>query len=302
MLKLKAGQNTTHSLKRSKRRGHKVLNNLVVVSDLHCGCRLGLCPPDGVPLDDGGFYMPSPLQQKIYAMWREFWDEWVPEATRGELFGVVVNGDTIDGVHHNSTSQFSHNLGDQIRAAQVLLEPVVKQCEGRFWMVRGTEAHVGINAVSEEGLARALKAIPNKEGQHARWDLWKRLGDNKLVHLLHHIGTTGSQAYEATAVHKELVEEFVEAGRWRRQPPDCICRSHRHRHFETAIATGTDTGETGRALAVVTPAWQGKTPFAWRIPGARLSTPQFGGVLIRYAHGRLFADAKVWTTDRSEVE
>ena len=278
------------------------LNNLVVVSDLHCGCRLGICPPGGVQLDDGGTYQPSALQEKIYAMWRSFWDEFVPEATRGEPFGVVVNGDSIDGVHHNSTTQFSHNIGDQIRAAEELLRPVVKACAGRFWMVRGTEAHVGSSAVSEEGLAHALKAIPNTEGQCARWDLWKELGDGKLVHLLHHIGTTGSQAYEATAVHKELVEEFVEAGRWHRKPPDCIVRSHRHRHFETSISTGTDSGETGRALAVVTPAWQGKTAFAWKIPGARLSTPQFGGVLIRYAHERLFCDAKIWTVNRSPVE
>jgi hypothetical protein len=278
------------------------LNNLVVVSDLHCGCRLGLCPPEGVQLDDGGTYMPSAFQLKLYEMWRIFWDVFVPDATRGEEFGVVVNGDSIDGVHHRSTTQFSHNLGDQAKAAYALLKPVVDLCGGRFWMVRGTEAHVGSSAIDEEGLARSLGAIPNAEGQHARWDLWKQIGDGKLIHLLHHIGTTGSQAYESTAVHKELIEEFVEAGRWRRQPPDCIVRSHRHRHLETSISTGSDSGETGRALALVTPAWQGKTPFVWKIPGGRLSTPQFGGVLIRYAHGRLFADAKVWTTDRSQVE
>jgi len=33
----------------------------------------------------------------------------------------------------------------------------------------------------------------------------------------------------------------------------------------------------------VTPAWQGKTPFVWKIPGGRLSQPQFGGVIIREA-------------------
>jgi hypothetical protein len=278
------------------------LNNLVVVSDLHCGCRLGLCPPEGVKLDDGGTYQPSQFQQKLYAMWRAFWDEFVPDATRGEEYGVVVNGDSVDGVHHNSTTQFSHNLCDQSKAAYELLKPMMDGCAGRFWMIRGTEAHVGQSAAEEERLAQRLGAIPNTEGQHARWDLWKQIGDGKLVHLLHHIGTTGSQAYEATAVHKELVEEFVEAGRWRRQPPDCIVRSHRHRHLETSISTGTDSGETGRAIALVTPAWQGKTPFAWKIPGGRLSTPQFGGVLIRYAHGRLFADARVWTVDRSGVE
>ena len=32
----------------------RTVNNLVVVSDLHCGCRLGLCPEGGAQLDEGG--------------------------------------------------------------------------------------------------------------------------------------------------------------------------------------------------------------------------------------------------------
>jgi hypothetical protein len=30
------------------------IEDVVVVSDTHCGCRLGLCSPDGMPIDDGG--------------------------------------------------------------------------------------------------------------------------------------------------------------------------------------------------------------------------------------------------------
>jgi hypothetical protein len=68
------------------------------------------------------------------------------------------------------------------------------------------------------------------------------------------------------------------------------------------IPTGDDAGETSRAIAVVTPAWQSKTRFAWKIPGARLSTPQFGGIVIRYAKGELFVRTKVWTVARSGIE
>lgn len=280
----------------------KQLNNLVVVSDLHCGCRMGLCPPNGACLDDGGEYKPSKFQKKVWSWWDEFWGEFVPDATRGEPYAVVTNGDVIDGVHHRSTTQISHNLEDQSTLAEAVLRPVVERCEGRFYMVRGTEAHVGASAREEELLAKKLGAIPNSEGQHARWDLWKEIGDGKLIHLLHHIGTTGSQAYEATAVHKELIEELLESARWRDKTPDMIVRSHRHRCIETAIPVGSrDAKHSGRAVAVVTPAWQGKTPFAWKIPGARLSPPQFGGIVIRYAHGRLFVDWRVWTIERSKV-
>lgn len=280
----------------------KTLNNLAIVSDTHVGCKVGLVHGDGADLDDGGKYMPSKFQGKLWSWWQEFWGEFVPIATRNEPYGVIMNGDAVDGSHHGATTQWSQNIGDQASHAAKIFAPIVQACEGRYWHVRGTEAHVGKSAEYEERLARELRAIPNEEGQHARYDLWKVVGGAKLVHCLHHIGTTGSQAYESTAVHKELVEEFAEAARWRRTPPDIIVRSHRHRHFETTIATGNDAGEVGRAHAVVTPCWQGKTPFVWKIPGGRLSTPQFGGVVIRYTDGELFIRSFVKTIERSREE
>ena len=275
----------------------QTINNVVVVSDTHCGCGLGLMPP-GLRLDDGASVGQSPFQRQLWGMWEEFWNEWVPEATRGEPYVVVHNGDAIDGVHHNSTTQITHNLGTQRLMAESCLQPIVDQCEGRYFHIRGTEAHVGKSGTEEEALARNLKAIPSADGHHARYDLWLRIGpNNDLIHLLHHIGTTGSAAYEATAVHKELTESFNEAARWGNQPASIIVRSHRHRHIQTVMPW-----RNGEARAVVTPAWQGKTPFAWKIPGARLATPQFGGVLIRHAHGRLFADGRVWTIAQSPTE
>ena len=245
--------------------------------------------------------MPSGLQLKLADYWDYFFDEWVPEATRNEPWMLVINGDAIEGDHHRNRTPFSTNPVDQCRCAEMLIAPKAKKSEG-LYMVRGTEAHVGKSASEEEALGKSLGAIPNRDGQYVRWDLWKRMGGGKLAHFLHHIGTTGSQAYEATAVGKELTEEFIEAAKWRREAPDCACESHRHRYIKVEMPTGSDSGDTGSSIAIVTPGWQGKTPFAWKIAGARLSTPQFGGVLIRYAHGRLFTDAKIWTIGRSEIE
>ena len=45
-------------------RKKRSLNNLIVISDLHCGCRLGLCPPK-VSLDDGAIYQHTPIQADI---------------------------------------------------------------------------------------------------------------------------------------------------------------------------------------------------------------------------------------------
>ncbi len=271
----------------------KPIRNIVVVSDLHCGCQLGLCPPGGARLDEGGQYQPNKLQRKLWTIWHKFWREFVPAATKGEPYAVVVNGDSIDGSHHNSTHQITHNLEDQSQIAYEVLRPIADLCNGRFFMVRGTEAHVGKSGLEEERLAKRLGAVRNEGGQHSRYDLWMRCGDG-LVHLLHHIGTTSSSAHESSALNAELIAEFVEAARWNDRPADVTVRSHRHRYIDVRFMTAR-----GIATSVCTPGWQGKTPFAWKIAGARLAPPQWGGIVIRHGDRRLFIDPYVETIGRS---
>jgi hypothetical protein len=273
--------------------------NLVVVSDLHCGCRLGLTPPstDAIPLDDGGFYQPSGFQRTVAEWWREFFEEFVPSIVKREKWALCVNGDAIEGVHHNSVTQISHNLADQAAIARMCLEPYVAKAKGGYYHIRGTEAHVGSSCQEEERLARDLGAIPNDEGQRARYDLWVNVGDSIPTHILHHIGVTGSQAYEATAVQKELVEEYAEAGRWNLIEPRMIVRSHRHRMITTAIPV-----RDGLAHAIVTPGWQGKTPHCYKSAGARITTPVFGGIIIRAGAEVGYYRERHWNIERSRME
>lgn len=279
----------TRKARRVTRKRALQINNVVVVSDIHTGCRVGLCHPDGAALDDGGAYQPSEMQRKVWSLWEEFWGEWVPRATHDEPFAVVFNGDAIDGVHHNSTTQWSHNLNDQVQHAEKILGPVVVACDGRYYHIRGTEAHVGKSAAEEERLARQLGAVANVEYMHARYELWLRIGGSSgpLCHFLHHIGTTSSAQHESSAVNAELAATYADAGRWNRESPRIIVRSHRHRSIEVRLPC-----PDGYATAFVTPAWQLKTPFVWKMAGGRISTPQIGGSLIRIgdeeAHTRHF--------------
>lgn len=280
----------------------KPVRNLIVFSDTHCGCRLGLFPDKPVALDMGGPYSQSKFQKQMWQLWREFWDVWVPEVTKGEPYDVVHNGDAIDGVHHNSTTQISHNMEDQVRIAEAVLRPVVERCKakgGTYYHIRGTEAHVGQSGEHEERLARSLGAKPNQDEQpqYARFDLWKRVGQKCFVHCLHHIGTTGSAAYESSAPMSEYAAMLADAARWGREPADFVVRSHRHR----SIAVDLNTAK-GYAAVIVTPAWQGKTPFAWKVPGARVSEPQFGGIVIREGDQEFYYRRKVWSLDRSPEE
>lgn len=252
----------------------KTPRNVVVISDTHFGCRLGLCPPEGAEVDDGGCYKPSRMQKVVWAWWQEFWGDFVPKATKGEPFDLVHNGDVIEGVHHGATTQISHNIKDQRAMAIKVLEPHVAKAQ-RFFSVRGTPAHVGQSSIYEEEVAEKLGAVRSVDRQHSRYELWLKLGDH-LLHFLHHVGTTSSSAHESSAVNAELAAEFVEAARWGQKPPSVIIRSHRHRAIEIRLPT-----KRGYATAAVTPAWQLKTPFSFKIAGARLAPPQIGGLVIR---------------------
>jgi hypothetical protein len=269
------------------------IRNVIVISDTHSGCQLALCPPV-VTLDSGGTYRQSKLQKKVWEMWGFFWGEWVPKVTKGEPYIVVHNGDAIDGKHHDSVTQITQNITDQVSIAIDVLGPIVKakNCAG-YYHIRGTEAHVGKSGQAEEGLARALGATPDEIGNYARWELWMKL-NGSLIHFSHHIGTTNAAAYESTAVYKEMIEAYVDAARWRKQPPDVVVRSHRHRAFETRIPTAK-----GYGISLVTPGWQLKTPFTHRLALGRSSMPQIGGVLIRHGNeDSIFTRSQVWNIDR----
>lgn len=259
------------------RRRQTSVRNIVVVSDLHCGDQYGLCPSDlRVKLDGGGYYSSSNLQRKVWTWWEEFWGEWVPKVCHNEPFAVVLNGDAMDYQHHGTTHQISANTSVQHFVAEHVLRPVVDLCEGRFYFVRGTEAHSGPSGEEEETLARDLCAVPDEIGNHSRYELRISVGDKGRAHFAHHIGSAGATQYESTAILKELIESYVHAGTWGREPYDAVVRSHRH-----TFMLVTRPSKNGYAFSFTTPGWQLKTPFCSRIPGARQSTPQFGGSLLR---------------------
>lgn len=275
------------------RRG--ITDDLIVVSDTHCGSRVGLCAP-GVTLDGGAVWPLTPIQQKIWAMWREFWDVVVPGWVENRPYSVLFNGDALDGNPHGSTDVVSANPNDQHLIALACLKPVVaaaKASGGRYYHNRGTEAHVGKQAHNEEALARELGAHPDSEGQHAHWEIRLRVGKH-LIHATHHIGSTSSLAYESTAPHKAWVEMMTRCAADGIQPPDGIVRSHRHRMFEERPPF-----RGGNGLIIVTPAWQSWNAYVRRL-GVNFSIPQFGGVHIRSGREVLYSRYQLWGVDPPE--
>ena len=284
--------------KPSKVKNCEYVKNIVVISDQHAGCQLGLCPPT-VRLDNDGIYKSNKAQKFVYYFWQFFWEEWIPMVTKEEPYIVVNNGDALDGIHHQSTTQISQNIQDQILIAEKLLMPIVKNplCE-KYFHVRGTEAHSGIAGIYEEQLAKELGSVQNDVGQYASWEHFIQIGQHKkLCHFTHTVGTSSSAAYESTAANREVVEMLIEAARWGEKAPDCIVRSHRHKQIEIRKAS-----KNGYSTMFITPGWQLKTPFSYRIVQGRVSAPEIGGYLIREGdEDGLYTRFKVMKTKRPKV-
>ena len=166
-------------------------------------------------------------------------------------------------------------------------------------MIRGTEVHVGQSGDNEEAIAESLGAVPNPDGQFARWELRLIFGKkDQIIHFAHHVGTTSSQAYESTAIMKEMTDAFVEAGRFGDKPPTICVRSHRHRAIEVRVPSAD-----GYGISLCTPAWQLKSAFAYRIAIGRSSSPQIGGYLIRDGDDDgLYTRFKVWQVKQNKPE
>ena len=260
--------------------------NIVVISDTHFGSSIGLCPPSAM-LDDDITVAPSLMQQTMWKLWLDFW-QWAHITIGREPFILVHNGDMIDGNHHQTTQLMTGNLTDQKKIAVAAMLPHT-ELAAAYYQIRGTEAHVGKSAQTEELVADELKAValaPNM-GRHSHWELFMEFG-NDLIHFAHHIGSTTSTAYESSAVMREMANAFVEAGQFNQRVPTILVRSHRHRYIKVQVPHCT---------GVVTPAWQGKTAFTHRID--RIRSPQFGGLLIRHTgHGRAYILERIYEAAR----
>lgn len=249
---------------------------IITISDLHVGSTVGICP-ERVTTVDQGTYLPNKYQRTLLKYWRHFWSVFVPAETQGaEKVVLVVNGDVMDGVHHDSVNLISNSWAIQESAAVRMLRTIREVCPIEIqatYVVKGTPVHVGPNGESEERIAREIGAVENDLGEYASFQWWLT-ADEVPFQFAHHIGVTSSAAYESSAPMREMVAALVEASQWKQTLPLMIVRSHRHRFIPVSIPS-----IHGRIQSVITPGWQMRTPYVERID--RMRMPHIGGMVFR---------------------
>ena len=126
---------------------------VIAISDMHIGSTVGLCPPR-VTVVGRGTYLPNQFQKTLYKYWCKFWKEYVPQTTKGaDKIILVINGDIIDNIHHQTVNILSNSIEVQEAAAVAVLRKIPVLCPTKIdeiYFVAGTEAHSGAAAESED--------------------------------------------------------------------------------------------------------------------------------------------------------
>lgn len=249
---------------------------VAVVSDLHVGSTVGLCPPDGIELEDGGRYTPNAFQVWMWAQWAEYWE--LVKQTAGDWpVVVIVNGEFIEGNHHRSTQITTPSPSVMIPAAEQVLEPALRISSKSFklYVTKGTAAHVGEGGANDVLVAKALNAEKDAEsGQHAFYHLRVVIG-GVYFDVAHHISNTMRAWTHGNNIRTEVLEIMDDARSSGDRLPDYIIRSHVHKF--------ADTGLNYPVRGIITPAWQGLTEYTHRL--TRRVNRTVGGLIIPCENG-----------------
>lgn len=262
---------------------------LAVVSDLHAGSSVALCP-EVVPLDDGGEYRASKPQAWLWSCWLDYWQR--VRAVRSEYGAdlyVIFNGDLVDGDHHNTSQLLSRNPNAQASVLNSAMRVALDEKPDRLFIVRGTEAHVGHSASAEEriadGLRRDKRPIQGdpETGTASWWHLRMEVQGIRLD-VTHH-GRTGMREHtrgSAAVLHAhDILLAHVKDGH---APPHLCLRGHYHKF--------NDSHDAAKVTRVITTgAWQLKTGYVHKVAADSLA--DIGGLIAVIENGVLLEPEKV---------
>lgn len=288
-----------------------------ICGDLHCGSTVGLCPPEGMELDDGGLYNASDAQQWLWERWEEAWKEAKDTIGRRNKFTLVLNGDLIDGDHHRTAQIASPLTGIHARCAVESLRVPLALKPSAIHVVRGTPSHVGRSGDVEEGIARGLKQALHpviKDPDTDTLSSYRRRIDVEDVRLdIAHHGRMGQRAHTRGSYSRlysfdiwaEQALDLIKEGNRATSPEELhevwnakrvaqvAIRSHNHKFQDS----GYD--HRGITRVVSMPAFQLATEYVHRIAAESLA--DIGIVLLVCDHGNVEVKPILYSAGRSTV-
>lgn len=261
--------------------------HFVVVSDLHCGSSVALCPPGMVSVDEGTPLPQNDHQKWLWEHWEEFW-RWVPtQLGPRQDVTLVVNGDMIEGNHHRAIQAWPCT-DDHISAAVNILRPLAAQFT-RTYVVVGTEAHT---KMAEHGIAKAIGAKKHPDGKYASDVLNIEVGDRLLL-WAHHCSTTSREWLTSGEPGRLLSNARLAAINARHKPPNFVGAAHRHRYDRWE--------DGGDQCCVIGPAWQMLTRYGYKV--VTHARPHVGGYIVTVDDDDIIVRRRRWNVpERKRVK
>jgi len=267
---------------------------IAVVNDLHVGSPYAVAPDywlsqDRMPIQ------PNELQRIINAHWLECWGR-VAALRKGAQLVVLVLGDVIEGVHHETTQITTSRIDTQEDMACAVLETGLKI--GKFrWsgnardnirFYSGTDAHDGNSGTSLERVARRVLDMDAQDSRKASHNLGRLSINGVRYDVVHKPGSgpgsraqTQGNAFQAWL--KSLYLTGLERGAW----PRYVLTAHHHTYLRRNVysVTGSDVVMTGFIL----PSWkvhddhiQAVVPFALASVGMVAFEVSDGGAVTEH--------------------
>jgi hypothetical protein len=237
-----------------------------VISDTHFGSTVGLMPPSYESIGGQRIQPANELQLWLWKGWETL------TGMMGKDYGLILNGDLVEGNHHRTTEVVSPDPADHHDMAVQALDPLAKRA-ACVYVVTGTECHTGD---SEHGIAKALPNTVKQTAKRPAFDhLRLKIHDFNLS-ATHHIGTTSRVYLESGQYSIQLGNERLEAVRMGAPVPDIIIRGHRHRggFFSDGVS-----------IIAVTGGWQGLTRYAHKVVPASIPMPAI--IHLKFSGGEL---------------
>lgn len=244
---------------------------LVLLSDLHVGATAGLMPPGYVSFE-GNTIGQNDYQKWLWSCWKDCW-KWARKVLGKDEWICAINGDVIDGNHHNTREIVSVDEWDHVSASIDCLVDVLADAKS-VYLTEGTNVHV---QNSEHSIANIMKGrgvnVEKPKGKKGAWAELDLIVNGCLVSVDHHVSSSLSSLSESAAFSRTIGDVRNRRSRAGYSVPKVVVRSHRHQY---------GMYDDGYSKMIILPPWQGNTRFVRRVvPGA---IPQCGMVILDWTN------------------
>jgi len=246
----------------------ETLNNpvFVWVTDIHINSKQALCAPEVERNLDGEKYYPNKAQVALFDAWKDAWAS-VKEKAGDRPIVIGFGGEIVDiDAKKRSNQYITQSDGEEneliIEHAMVLLRPALEMAS-KVIIIKGTEAHVGVNGAMDEVMARQINrefrglVHKNSVTDEFSWHYFRGFIGGRKFDLAHHVNMGGMPRTERNAANHLAADLMMQYARWKEQFPDFAFRGHVHRV--------SDSSFNYPIRALIGASWQVATPFIHRI-------------------------------------